>query len=54
VATVEDLFIFLVFLFLTENRRYFGSGFLAMIKRSTHYTTTHIIFSDFKIGNRIG
>jgi hypothetical protein len=47
---------FLVFIFFSlflEITHIFESGFVAMIKRSTHYTNTHIIFSDFKIGIRI-
>jgi hypothetical protein len=43
-----------LFSFFVEIHRYFELGFLAMIKGSTRYTTTHIIFSDFEIGNRIG
>ena len=48
----ERYFSFLFF--FLEIHRYLELGFLAMIKGSTRYTATHIIFSDFKIGNRIG
>jgi hypothetical protein len=46
--------IFLIFPFLPKIIDIFKLRFLAMNKGSTRYTTTHTIFSDFEIGNRIG
>jgi hypothetical protein len=45
-----EIFFLSFFLFL-EIHRYFELEFLALIKGSTRYTTTHIIFSNFEIGN---